>query len=956
MAKTIPWNVKSSASYVLVLFILLMWITPQNIFARDPYPTKPRVINMVTPERIDTDSPTDPETMIGLNGKKADIISWSCYDGITQNTQGASRYIFFKDLGTNEVYSEEQAEQKRQSVCLPQRANFTQIRPPYLKNNVTTPECLNSPKYPYDPNCYSWPIGQFLGNHPKAAKGGSYWATPLVYDAQHGVPNLCGPNRDQACDSSCIYTPYPQSLKNEFITLKAGMKECVAPPYTSTENSNWWNWLAAQIGGMQPGILAKTPNAVEVFLGIDGEGRPIKSETAWVAQGINLTARFNSEYVPAVIAKVKSLYQGKTIRGMTDESQKDLYLNNDIDFHRESLASDEVNAYLYKGLSFGWWQGFANYYWITNTLGLGQGWPPYYISMLSALSKHTDGTTGIYVSDGTYMNGEGTFLRFVGDYMGKDINNTPGVWINLRDTMVRRNECFNDYNRRDATVDPNCTTYGSFYSYANNFSGKYGDYDYFLYRPEKLDLNHTVKVKASDVFAVNPAVKNQIYHYGLPGGPYPRPPADQFIGRKVASGSRYLSFDIDDGYRYTAKTGVAFNVRIVYFDQGLDTFKFQYKNQTDDLKEVLVTKTGTNLWQEKRFTISDAFFNNSMNNNTQGITNGAIYPTDFRLDFGNPVVQTVINLVEIKGPTELINETRPKAQVSCDLIRSEADNPLFGISSVKVGEIIKVKATLFNTQRQPLSNQRILITYNTEWGLAKTALTNSAGIAYVDLNTANNTESSGFVGADGSSRPDKPSQYSIQVYYPGNINYQPSRNDCLMMVTNSLGLNDPNNTRLEITSIDENVSPPKITYKVWYGTNFSPGNPGTLLFTKTISLEKKDGFYPDDPNSQTVNIYWSGIDDNPTRTHHASTNNVTLHQAPPTPPFTDQVSLTKGWNSITLPHPNFQLTTNSLPSPCVKLSQKPVGRFLSFNKNFIQASNLIENSKYNIFCSQNVAW
>jgi hypothetical protein len=88
--------------------------------------------------------------------------------------------------------------------------------------------------------------------------------------------------------------------------------------------------------------LDKT-GAVGIYLGIDGEGRPLKSMENWVPEDPRVTARFYREYAPAVVREIKRRCPGKTIRAHTDERLKDVYLENDVDLHRESLESDEIH-------------------------------------------------------------------------------------------------------------------------------------------------------------------------------------------------------------------------------------------------------------------------------------------------------------------------------------------------------------------------------------------------------------------------------------------------------------------------------------------------------------------------------------------------------------------------------------------------------------------------------------
>jgi hypothetical protein len=477
---------------------------------------------------------------------------------------------------------------------------------------------------------------------------------------------------------------------------------------------------------------------------------------------------------------------------------------------------------------------------------------------LAGLSEHTDLITGFTdLFDGLYEDGRGDFIKFAGSYIGKDINDTPGVWTYLRDTMVRRNECYVSFYEKDP--NPLCNNQ-RYYGYPTNYSGKYGDYDYYLYRPERLEGNATVPVKTDELPS---GTKTQIYNWGLPDSRYGYPTVNQYVGRKSAPGNRYMSFDIDDGYRYDGllpRTGLSYDVRIVFLDDNTGYFKFQYKNGNNQWVEKRIDKTATKLWKEVAFTVNDAYFNN---NASEG-SNASLYPTDFRLDFES--MPTVIHLIEVRGKGDVVVPERPKAQVSVDLVRNEGDDPKEGIFSVRVGDTIKVKARLTDNEGRPLANERVMFTYNTEWNHAASVTTNQDGVAYYTLSTANRTDSSGFWGADGS-RTDKPSWYTVQAFYPGNSRYQPSRNDALLLVTNSTGPNDPSNVRLRITNVDLSSASATGTVAVTYQ---ALDNSGAVIETKTEALGKSRGFYADDPNAQTVALYYI------TTTRHAAFNNVTV--------------------------------------------------------------------------------
>ena len=615
--------------------------------------------------------------------------------------------------------------------------------------------------------------------------------------------------------------------------------QCYAPPYTTA--GKWWDWLVSRFVATKQTQMSKIDqiSSIGVYLGIDGECRPLKSDDGWkrLDNGSDMRAEFYNNFVPAVVKKVKELYPGKLLRIHTDPQMKNYFLENLIDFHRESLEADERQAFCYQGLQFtqmGWWQGFSEHYWVTNSLGLAQDWWNYYLSVLSGLSKHTDMITG--GCNPTQWGEE--FCQLYRDSMGRDIRDVPRVWIHLRETMRTK-------------------------EVGGNFSGKYGDYDFYLYRTENLGSNQTVPVKASTIAAVNPAVKSQIYQKDLPtanGG------ADRYIGRKVAPGSRYMSFDIDDGYiqRFSGQSGVSFDFRIIYFDEGTDPFKLQYKDGSNQWREKSIIKTNTRLWKEAIVNVSDGVFNNGA---SEGLPNAEIYPTDFRLDFGEPAVPTVIHFVEVRARGGMAkDETRPRAQVSVDLVRDRNDDPRKGYYSVGLNQKIWVKATLKDSEGRPIPNERIIFTYNTEWNMAKSAYTDSNGVAFMDFTTANRLDSSGFVGGGGTSY--RATWYMMTAYFPGSDRYRPSRNDAKLFVTDSPSESDPRNLRMEIVSISPIYGDGKVDVKVQL---YSSRGPVGSVQTKTIG--RSDGFYADDPNAQTIGFPPPVHPDG----YFMTSNNVTLY-------------------------------------------------------------------------------
>ncbi len=880
---------------IFLILVILPLVIPSFSFARDPWPRKQRMKHMIAPWPA---WKADLKTMLRPDGKRSDMISFRCFECKPGESDCTTHYL--NDINVdnwNTAYN----------ICKANkwvdRSGNVSLEYPYLKNNKK----VNPGEVKYNAYGYEWPIGDFI-NEINGYPGWT-WATPIAYGSTYGLwyeHSKCHPNDKKAdptineqwqdnnpatrkpakgfrkgvCDCQSIPRVGSPDTWVHMTSADGKKEECMGPPYSTS--GPWWNAFVNAMDQTRAGINLDTLISVGVRLGFDGEGRPIRSDDPWVPDMGDQAYRnqFYKVFVPAVVQELKKRYPGKTLRGMTERDFVENYLENEIDFHRESLNADGICDYVYNGLDYtvmGWWQGNADHFWITNIQGL-HGWVPLYLSFLAGLSQHTDGITGYqdpihYL----YQDGKGDFLKFFSSYIGKDTRDTPGVWTHLRDTMIRKKEWFANW-----AAEPLCGQTEHLYeSFVINNSGKYGDYEFYLYRPEELEGNRTVPVKAVDLPL---GTRNQLYGLnasqtkwmGLKDKDCKSKGGKSvtqtfFVGRKVAQGNRYMSFDMDDNYayRFAGQPGVSYDFRLVYLDVGTETFQLQYKNDQGAWVSKPIKKNDTNLWQEMDLTVNDAVFNN---NASEG-ANAALYPTDFRLDFadlaraGDPVVPTVIHFLEVRGKgAQKIEEPRPKAQVSINLIRKPGDNPKEGIFSVGLNQTITAQATLKDNQGRPIPNERILFTYNTEWNLAQSAQTDEQGVATVTFSTANNPNSSGFLGAS-SWATYKASAYSFQAYFPGSRNYQPSRNDARVRISNSNGPNDPNNTRLKI----KDVSPINAEGKVWVNYEVY-NNTNQRVYADGRWIGKSEGFYADDPNAQTISIFGGGFDN-----YHVSFNQVTLY-------------------------------------------------------------------------------
>lgn len=228
--------------YLFTYLLICLFAVPPT-FARDPYPNKPRVEYIVPPQSAQQPydgTVSDPQTMMRTNGQRSDIISFSCFN--PRESVFAKKYIYLTDPAID-------TEKKANSACASHNPPYTEVRPPYLKNNKTTPECQGKT---YDAACYDWPIGNFLGPHPKAGKDDGGFVTPLSYGSDGGPLNACGPNRNERCD--CPYVPYGPPETNTWMipierTVNNQTQRCIAPPYSTS--GPWWDWFIGEMNKIQ---------------------------------------------------------------------------------------------------------------------------------------------------------------------------------------------------------------------------------------------------------------------------------------------------------------------------------------------------------------------------------------------------------------------------------------------------------------------------------------------------------------------------------------------------------------------------------------------------------------------------------------------------------------------------------------------------------------------------------
>jgi len=271
----------------------------------------------------------------------------------------------------------------------------------------------------------------------------------------------------------------------------------------------------------------------------------------------------------------------------------------------------------------------------------GNGIPASYWFFMDGLSTHP------YMFDIQLPNISDTYiaeqmigfpiLDFVRRHLGRTVQNTPDVWIVLRDTFGQ-DSCWTGSDGVQRCYGP-----------------RHGDYEYWLYRRDSPPGSHTVLI-GLDLRHELPA-EAQDHFYGW----HSSRRTDQ------DTGNPYMSFDIDDRYRHVGQVPeaaggeVSWAITVTLVNNGADTLSLEYKDYYGNLVERPVTKGPAlgpwNEWVDYTWNLDDAYFNN-------GLPGGI----DFRIDCNNDGNEYVHRLiVRSEGPpppTPTPTRTRPPTATS----------------------------------------------------------------------------------------------------------------------------------------------------------------------------------------------------------------------------------------------------------------------------------------------------
>jgi len=206
-------------------------------------------------------------------------------------------------------------------------------------------------------------------------------------------------------------------------------------------------------------------------------------------------------------------------------------------------------------------------------------------------------------------------LDFVRKHLGKTPQNTPDVWIVLRDTY----EQDITWTGSDGIV----RTYGP----------HHGDFEYWLYRSDSAPGSRTVALLGSDLIAELPSpARDHIY------GWHSTRRTDE------ATGHPYMSFDVDDRYPYTGQVPkaaggqVSWEITVTFVNHGTDKLSLEYVDYYGNVIERRITKgpalAPLDNWVDYTWHVDDAYFDNRLPGGM-----------DFRLDCNNDGDEFVHRLI-----------------------------------------------------------------------------------------------------------------------------------------------------------------------------------------------------------------------------------------------------------------------------------------------------------------------
>jgi hypothetical protein len=214
-------------------------------------------------------------------------------------------------------------------------------------------------------------------------------------------------------------------------------------------------------------------------------------------------------------------------------------------------------------------------------------------------------------------------LNFTRQHLGKQIENTPDVWIVLRET-TKTETCWDASDGIRKCYGPHR-----------------GDYSYWLYRNDAASGSRTVALVGDAAYNELPAAARSHIYSGYNNGD------NDFRSLRrtdQATSNPYMSFDIEDRYPYAGQVPkaaggpVSWTITMTLLNSGSDSLSLEYTNYYGQQVERRITKGSalgaTSTWVDYVWHIDDAFFSNQLPGGT-----------DFRIDCNNDGNETVHRLI-----------------------------------------------------------------------------------------------------------------------------------------------------------------------------------------------------------------------------------------------------------------------------------------------------------------------
>lgn len=183
-------------------------------------------------------------------------------------------------------------------------------------------------------------------------------------------------------------------------------------------------------------------------------------------------------------------------------------------------------------------------------------------------------------------------FRWVQPYLGATVDNTPSVWVAMRDARAPWQTCW----QSKLVGTP----------YQEEFYPQYGNYDFWLYQFDNIAGGQTVvETNTCTTYSGIPLTKPTC-NSNLPDGP-----EGWVIRRTNEPTNPYMFFDVDDAYIHGGTNSIT--VTVTYWDNATDTWSLYYDSTTGEKAAVpqgssnpYVQKTGSDTYRKAVFVIDDA--------------------------------------------------------------------------------------------------------------------------------------------------------------------------------------------------------------------------------------------------------------------------------------------------------------------------------------------------------------